>query len=245
MSLVDLAYEAVTRAIFDRRLEPGARLRIDALAAELETSITPVREALARTTASGLTRLDPNRGYTVTPLLDVVAFHQLFRARRTIESAALHGDEAVPAVWVRQLPEADIQSLRELVDRMTAAGHGATYPDYSRFSRLDHALHLRLVQLAGNRFFVTAWESLHFHLHMSRLYSKDGVVDYDDAQAEHVAIVEAVSRRDPEAIWTACEAHMSGAENRLVSLAPRPGPAGAGSSLGPADGPPEVDRASS
>lgn len=219
-SLTDVAYEAIAQAIFDRRIEPGARLRIDALAGELAMSITPVREALARTTAAGLTRLDANRGYTVAPLLDADAFHLLYAARRTIESGAVRGGARRPAAWAQDVAATDVRQLRSILAKMGKVEHGASYSDYSRFSRLDHSLHLGLIRLAGNSFLVTAWEGLHFHLHMSRLYAGAGVVDYDDAHAEHTAIVDALEQGDGRTLWRACDTHMARAEKRLVALLP-------------------------
>lgn len=220
MSLTDIAQDAVTEAIFNRRIEPGARLRIEALATELAMSSTPVREALARTTAAGLTRLDANRGYTVAPLLDGDSFHLLFAARHTIEAGAVRGNQPQPAAWVRNVANADVRKLRSVVTKMARVEHGANYAGYSRFSRLDHSLHLALIELAGNPFLVNAWQGLHFHLHMSRLYAGAGVVDYDDAHTEHTAIVDALEQRDGAALWRACDAHMTRAEKRLVSLLP-------------------------
>jgi len=217
-SLADLAYDALAEAIFDRKINPGARLRIEALAAELEMSITPVREALARTAAVGLTRQDTNRGYTVAPVLDAAQFHQLYAARRAIESAAVRGTGETPAAWIADLAPANVRPLRSLLSKMARAGHGASYSDYSYFSRLDHELHVRLIELGGNPFLLTAFESLNFHLHMSRLYSGAGVADYDEAHAEHTAIIDALDRRDGLTLWRSCEAHMLGAEARLVSL---------------------------
>lgn len=220
-SLVDVAYDAIAEAIYNRRFEPGGRLRIDALATDLGMSITPVREALTRTTAAGLTRLDVNRGHTVAPILDTSAFHQLFAARGAIESAAVRGSGRTPGAWVSRLSADDVRPLRLHVTKMSKVGHGVRYADYSRFSQLDHELHVRLVQLGGNPFLVTAFESLNFHLHMSRLYAGAGVVDYDDAHSEHVAIVDAFERRDGAAVWRACQDHIRRAEKRLLPLAQR------------------------
>jgi DNA-binding GntR family transcriptional regulator len=217
-SLADLAYDALAEAIFDRKINPGERLRIDALAAELEMSITPVREALARTAAVGLTRLDAHRGYTVTPLLDTDGFHQLYAARRAIESAAVRGTGEEPAAWVADVDQASVKSLRSLLSKMAKMGRGASYSEYSYFSRLDHDLHVRLIQFSGNPFLLTAFASLNFHLHMSRLYAGAGVADYDEAHAEHTAIIDALDRRDGRTLWRSCETHMLGAESRLVSL---------------------------
>lgn len=217
-SLADLAYDALAEAIHNRAIKPGERLRIDALAAELGMSITPVREALARTAAAGLTRLDANRGYAVAPALDADGFHQLYAARRAVESAAVRGAGDEPAAWVRDLDPASVRPLRSLLSAMAELGRGASYAEYSHFSRLDHDLHVRLIRLSGNPFLLTAFESLNFHLHMSRLYAGAGVADYDEAHAEHTAIIDALDRRDGLTLVRSCENHMLGAEARLLSL---------------------------
>jgi DNA-binding GntR family transcriptional regulator len=77
---------------------------------------------------------------------------------------------------------------------------------------------VRLIQLGGNPFLLTAFESLNFHLHMSRLYAGAGVADHDKAHAEHTAIIDALDQRDGLTLWRSCEDHMLGAEARLVSL---------------------------
>jgi hypothetical protein len=94
-SLVDLAYESLLEAIFDRQIEPGARLGIDVLADQLDMSITPVREALNRLTTQGLVTQAANRGFAVAPTLSTTEFHSLFAARRVIEVAA--STAAVPS----------------------------------------------------------------------------------------------------------------------------------------------------
>jgi DNA-binding GntR family transcriptional regulator len=217
-SLADVAYDAIAESIFDRRIEPGARLRIDALADELGMSITPIREALARTSAVGLTRLDANRGYTVTPILSAAAFHQLFAARRTIESNAVRGSGRAPAGWAAEVTVEQVRPLRSRIIKMSRMGRSMRYVEYSRFSRLDHELHRHLIGLGGNPFFVTAFESLNFHLHMSRLYADVGVADFEQAQLEHTAIVDALLSNEGPAVWRACQSHMLQAEGRLLPL---------------------------
>src|SRR5579859_7836235 len=59
--------------VMSGRLRPGEFIRLDAVAQELGTSVTPVREALLSLRGEGMVRLIPRRGFVVSPLsrLDV------------------------------------------------------------------------------------------------------------------------------------------------------------------------------
>lgn len=219
-SRADEAFDFIVERIFSQEVRPGDYLRIDALAAELEMSITPVREALNRLGAVGLARADANRGYRVAPLLDPGAFHRLFAARHAIELAAASGPPA-GADWVKQLTPAELDTLDEIVTRMGALNdEDESYAAYSEYSRLDGMLHRELIRLSGNEFLLTAWQSLHFHLHVSRLYRGVGVIDFADAQGEHRALVNSLRDGDGDLFSFLCDKHIRRAEDRLVQLLP-------------------------
>ena len=57
--------EELREAILGGRLEPGTRLRAEALAERLNTSRTPVREALVLLAREGLVEIAPRRGASV------------------------------------------------------------------------------------------------------------------------------------------------------------------------------------
>lgn len=222
-SLTDIAYHALTEAIFDRNFTAGGRLGIDAAAKRLGMSITPVREALARLATEGLISQSANKGFTVAPLLTPAEFHALFTARRVLETEALRprmdGTGASVRVVDPRLVGADvIERLAALAQQMREAGRGPTYGSYGGFSGLDSQFHQALVELGGNKFLSNAWRGLHFHLHVSRLYAGAGVIDFDQATAEHEAIVRAIRRRDGAALATEAAEHIIGAEERLQRL---------------------------
>jgi DNA-binding GntR family transcriptional regulator len=112
-TLADEAYSRIRSAMHSGQLEPGQRLRFSDLQALTDTSVTPVREALARLTAEGFTELEGHRGYRVAPvssedLWDVV------KNRQQLESEALRlsielGDDH----W-----EAQLISAHHLLSRM-------------------------------------------------------------------------------------------------------------------------------
>lgn len=211
--------------IYDQQVEPGARVNIDAVAATLDMSITPLREAMARLVSVGLLIQDANRGFTVAQLLTAPQFHALFTARRVLELAALEDQPDGTGVSSRlraptQVTDADLAAVQAINARMKSIQTGRHYSQFSLFSRLDGEFHGQIVGLCGNEFIVNAWSGLHFHLHVSRLYSGAGVIDYREAVKEHDAIVRAVVGRNPRRLVDAATRHVESAEERLVSLLP-------------------------
>ena len=87
VSIVDRVYESVRSRILDGSLERGARLRQEALAAELGVSRTPLREALRRLASEGLVELEPNRGARI-PDLSRADMLSAYEARLAIEPGA-------------------------------------------------------------------------------------------------------------------------------------------------------------
>ena len=216
-SLAEAAYEAIVQAIIDRELKPGTHLRIEALARALQMSNTPVREALNRVAAQRLVIQDNNRGFMVAPLLDREAYHQLFEVRHLLETHAITHAHPDPARAER---------LVAMAERMPTMEHGAIYSDFREFNQTDREFHRTLIELAGNPFLRSAWDDLHFHLHVGRLYVGEGVIDFRDALEEHRAIAQAVRDGDLEGTARAAAHHIEQAERRLRRLIPGAGESG-------------------
>ena len=67
-SLAAGAYEVLLQAIVSGTLAPGSRIRDGELAAQLQISRMPVREALKRLESEGLVETVPNRETRVAPI---------------------------------------------------------------------------------------------------------------------------------------------------------------------------------
>jgi DNA-binding GntR family transcriptional regulator len=87
-SNVDLALEAVRRAIVDGRLRPGERIKEIPLAEELGFSRAPVRDALRLLERDGLVTLVPNRG-AIVPELRAVDVLEVYALRASLGTLAL------------------------------------------------------------------------------------------------------------------------------------------------------------
>ena len=87
-TLAGEAYAAIRQKIRSGAFGPGERLRFADLQALCGTSVTPVREALARLTAEGFTTVDDHRGYSVASL-SLEELRDITAARQLCEGEAL------------------------------------------------------------------------------------------------------------------------------------------------------------
>jgi DNA-binding GntR family transcriptional regulator len=210
LSLVDIAYKVLLEAIVNQEFKPGAPISIDSLARQLNMSNTPVREALMRAHGEQLVRQKTNHGFVVAHLLTATELSHLFDVRHTLEVHALKSADI-------SQPDA-LAELSNLVEQMSHATDGAVYDDYKDFLILDHQFHRSLIDLSGNLFLVKAWEDLHVHLHLSRLYSGIGLFDRNDSVVEHHDILAALRRNDRDQAGDLLSHHILRVEKRVEGL---------------------------
>jgi DNA-binding GntR family transcriptional regulator len=209
LSLADIAYNGLVEAIINQEFQPGEQLSIDSLAQQLEMSNTPVREALMRANGERLVKQKTNYGFVVAELLTTEELRQLFEVRHLLETRAL---EIAPGIGTA------VEDLRRLVDWMLHAPDGAVYNDYKVYLQLDHQFHQRLVSLSGNIFLIKAWEDLHVHLHLSRLYRGVGLFDRADSAREHGQILDTLERGDKEQVIALLSQHIQGVFGRVEKI---------------------------
>lgn len=205
-SLADIAYNALVNAIINQDFEPGAQLSIDGLAKQLGMSNTPVREALMRANGERLVRQKTHHGFIVAELLTAVELHQMFELRYLLETHALSSSKFTPEALV---------DLSNTVERMKHTSDGAQYSDYKDYLLLDHHFHRTLVERGGNNFVLEAWENLHVHLHLSRLYTGIGLFDVHESLAEHLVIIEMLERHENDEAVERLGNHIQRVEARL------------------------------
>ncbi len=125
-------YHTLRRAIMCGQIAPGLPLTIRSLAALLEVSPMPVREALHRLTCEGAIETKDNRRVMV-PEMTAARFKELCGLRILLETHAAEG--ALPYIHSTQL--AELQRLDALIDTAYAAGDveagSLTNQDFHRY----------------------------------------------------------------------------------------------------------------
>ena len=139
LSPTRLIVQALTKAIVEHRLQPGAKLAEQKLADHFGVSRTLVRQALLQLSQHQLVRLEPARGaFVAAP--SVAEAKQVFAVRRMIESEMTRD-------LVRQVSPAKIKALKDHIAREKLAVQGN---DGSWRTELLGDFHVRMAELTGN-----------------------------------------------------------------------------------------------
>jgi len=133
----DSVYDALTEAIRDLRLLPGAPISEPAIADWLGVSRSPVREAIARLVDLGLVNVVPQVGSYVAPI-----------SLREVEEAAFIRSALETSAFKRaiQKDQLDTTEIQRLVDINAVA---AKQGDIDTFFETDEQLHHKVFELAG------------------------------------------------------------------------------------------------
>lgn len=195
-NLTTQAYDAMRRDILSGHLEPGSPLRINALAAEREVSLSVIREALVRLSEQGLVTSSPNQGFRVVPL-SVEDLDDLTQLRVELEAMALrrsiqHGT----LEW-----EAAIVSTHHVL-ASTDMFEPGTHVVRDEWVIAHERFHLALLASCRSRRLLGVVEGLNAAANVYRQWAVEpGLEGGRDVAAEHRHLMELVTaRRAHEAV---------------------------------------------
>ncbi|WP_025158406.1 GntR family transcriptional regulator [Leifsonia aquatica] len=134
------AYDWVKARIARREYTPGYRLVLGSIAAELDMSVVPVREALRQLEAEGLVTFERNVGARVA-MVDESQYAFSMQTLAILEGAAT-------ALAARALTVDDLRRARDINDRMVAS---LDHFDPGSFTALNHEFHATLFAPCPNR----------------------------------------------------------------------------------------------
>lgn len=198
MRASDKAYAALRDDIIEWRLAPGTVLTEVEQSERLGISRTPLREALGRLTAEGLTAAG-GRGVVVTDI-SLEDIDELFELRETLEgrAAALAAERGDAATFE--------QLRRELLHapELIGGAEPALQAYYDLVGRLDAAIDAAI----SNAYLAQAMRSLRVHLVRVRRLAADDAERLTAAAAEHAAIAEAIAAGKPRLAEAATTVHL-------------------------------------
>ena len=204
--------DTVRAWIVDGQLAPGQRLVEADLAETLDVTRASVRAALLELTAEGLLERVPNRGARVR-VVSVEEAVQITECRMALEGLCA-------AKAATNATNAQIAQARRLTAEMAAAvGAG----ELLRYSDLNHELHGLIRRMSGQAVADGILERLNAQLirHRFQLSLRSGRVQ--ESLPQHLAIVEAIARRDPVAAESAARAHLASVVAALAAGTPAEG----------------------
>lgn len=195
--------DSITAAIVERRLMPGTKLVEQQIADIFGVSRTVVRQALNQLSRDRLVTLEPARGAFVAKPSPQEA-REVFEVRTMLESAMVRQLSA-------RITDAQIAELRShLADEAQAVAR----TDVSGRTRLLADFHVVLARMLGNQVLADLLADLLTRSSLIALmYQSSHSAEH--SQAEHVAIVDALERRDARAAVKLLESHLGNVERNL------------------------------
>jgi len=182
-ALYEEVAELLRQRIFNRELAPGSWIDELKLAEEYGISRTPLREALKVLATEGLVTMKVRRGAYVTEVSDsdlANVYHLL---------ALLESDAA--EVVATKATDAQIRELQSLHNELEKA-----VKNRERFFEINEAFHMRLLEIANNRWRDQMVADLRKVMKLNRHNSllKSGRIE--ESLIEHRAIMAALVARD-------------------------------------------------
>ena len=199
MRASERAYSALREDIIEWRLLPGTVLAEVEQSERLGVSRTPLREALGRLTAEGLTTAAGGRGVVVTDI-SLEDIDELFELRGTLEGKAA----ALAAVRGNRNDFAGIHEELLRAPELLSTQDPARHAYYALVGRLDEAID----SAVGNSYLVHAMRALRVHLVRIRRLASDDAARLRAAAEEHAAIAEAIAAGNPRLAEAATIVHL-------------------------------------
>ncbi|WP_337458936.1 GntR family transcriptional regulator [Microbacterium sp. KHB019] len=198
-------------AILRGAYAPRQRLIEADLAEEYGASRFTLRNALIQLASEGLVELQPNRGARVREITVDEAI-EITEIRQAVESL-------VAARAAEKVSDEQIAFLRQVGDDMRGA---VDRNDFMRYSELNSTLHSTLRDIANHSASTRVLEQLHGQMvrHQFRLFLVPGRPNL--SLPEHLAIIDGVCARDPEAAGAAMGIHVGSVITTLRSFAEAP-----------------------
>ncbi len=199
-ALYEEVAEHLRQRIFSRELAPGDWIDEVRIAEALGISRTPLREALKVLAAEGLVTMKVRRGAYVTEssAKDMADVYHLL--------ALLEADAA--AATAERITDEQLAELRALHAELEAAAQaGAAGREH--FFALNERFHLRVLEIADNRWRLQIVTDLRKLMKLNRHNSLLKTGRIADSLAEHSALLAAIERRDAAAAAARTRAHFA------------------------------------
>lgn len=206
-SLAHKAADAIRTRILARRIRGGENLSEERLAADLEISRTPVREAMFLLQSEGLIQKAVNQPFRVR-LVSIKEYFQSMRLRELLEGEAI----------VMAIERIETAGLDAREAEMLALQDDADAPAEAHWSA-DERLHEMIADASGNDVMAGMIRTLRV---TTRLFELSGLPSrFRPDTEEHLAIIRALRSREPAAARSAMAGHIRSLTNDVLDTMAR------------------------
>lgn len=210
--LGEKAYQAILQGLFDHKIPAGAKLSQGWLIETLGLTAQPLREALRKLEMEGLVKIYPRSSISFVKA-DTDLAVSTYQFRTLIERAGARAlAEGAKSSQIQDVAD----QHRALLKHLETNDFGPT--EEAELTRLEEYLHGTLVSALRNPLIETTARRLHKYFLLVRqesLVTKPLAVTTIE---EHLEILDAALRRDPDAAEAALAGHFRKALQRILGI---------------------------
>jgi DNA-binding GntR family transcriptional regulator len=201
------AYDEIRRRILDGEFLPSSPISEYQLAAELNFSRTPVREALKRLEEEGLVWSIPSKGTFITEMSahDIM---EIYQVRERLEGMAAF-------IAAEQMSETDIQMLEEEIAFLNELKFTGRVDE---IFHCDIRLHKLIIESTQNIRLSKILATLDDQMHRVRTIFSQSPDWLQAVIQEHTTLVEKIKVRDGKGAENAMVQHLRSACDRSVQI---------------------------
>lgn len=210
--LREKAYESFTRHLLARDVRPGQFISQRQLVGLTGLTLGAIRELIPRLEAEGLIKTVPQRGLQIAHI-DINLIREAFQFRILLEREAV-------ALFTHSASDEAVQNLLKLHRDIAAElqEKGASAELEQRAQATDWGMHNAFVDAMGNSIISNAYRvnSIKMRLINQERFRIDGRVG--PVMGEHLAVLEAIEKRNAEEAVQNLTAHINNARDRSLAI---------------------------
>lgn len=207
-SYSEIAYRELRRSILENEMPAGFQATEQEVAARLEMSRTPTREALVRLENDGLVEIRPRHGMRVLPV-SADDMQEIYQILTGLEASA------AASVAAKGLDDAEIAELEQAVSDMEDA---LRLDDLDSWAKADERFHSLLVDYSGNKRLQAVVQTFLGQAQRARKLTLKLRPKPTRSNDAHAAVVDAIKKRDREAAGRVHRKHREESGAMLVGL---------------------------
>lgn len=210
------AYESFQQQIVQASIRPGQFISQRELMQLLGMPLGAVRELIPRLEAEGLLRTVPQRGLQIAHV-DLKLINNAFQLRLLLEREAA-------VRFAATVSDADLAAIEDAHLRIVRRARSGDIDDQllTDATTVDWGLHDLMIDALGNELISDVYRINSLRVRLIKLeasaLSPEALLP---AMEEHLWFIEALRRRDPEAVAQRLNHHIESAHRRVLGL-PRP-----------------------
>jgi DNA-binding GntR family transcriptional regulator len=199
-------YSRLQEMILTGTLRLGEQLDERAIAAELNVSRTPIREAFSQLVSEGIVEYRPYHGNYIRTFT-IKQVNDLFCVRSALEAFAIR--LAMP-----KISQEVAEQIHCILDRIEAA---LVEHDMAAYSKADRDFHDTILHLTGNETLIDALQRLGFQIQMIRTIANRDPRVVERTHQERPRILAALKARDADLAAKLMEEHIEGVRQAVVA----------------------------